>query len=309
MTVYGWDASDYDWMRGAMDYRAARYDGIEFTTHKITEGTGIIHEGAGAALTRMHDADIKVIGTYHVVRSVNVQAQIAHYLRQLDIQAPGWRSHPNWVHQIDLENWEYDRVAASTGIDFANKLMAETDQFITMYASKGQYGDALRGCPVPLWNANYGANPAGWYHSNYPGDNSSRWNAYSGLTPMFLQYGSRNSIGSQPACDANAFRGTIAQLITITTRGGSLMAGAEEIIQKWSQGISYTGDGQLVCPVEWRLRDQEWQKQTDAQLAALNLTLAALHAKVDTLAAGGVSVDAVADAVIARIAQRLGSNG
>jgi hypothetical protein len=68
------------------------------------------------------------------------------------------------------------------------------------------------GIDVPLWNANYGANQAGPYRELYPGDGSSRWAPYSGRAPMLLQFGSRATIGSQPGCDINAFRGTYEQL-------------------------------------------------------------------------------------------------
>jgi hypothetical protein len=126
---------------------------------------------------------------------------------------------------------------------------------------------------------------------------------------MFLQYGSRNTIGTQSVCDANAYRGSIEELIAATTRGGSLMATTDQIIQKWAQGISHTADGTLICAVEWRVRDEEWQKAVDARLEELSLSLASLHAKVDTLATGGVEISAVAVAIVAEVAQRLGSNG
>jgi hypothetical protein len=43
MTIFGWDASDFDWPRGPMNLNAAASDGITFFTHKATEGTGTVH--------------------------------------------------------------------------------------------------------------------------------------------------------------------------------------------------------------------------------------------------------------------------
>lgn len=329
MTVHGWDASDYDRDRGPMDYQAARNDGMLFATHKITEGTGTVHQYAGDSLTRMHNAGIQVIGTYHVVRSGNVAAQLDHYFAELDRQAPGWRSHRNWIHQVDLEKWGYDNVSAGVGLSFVDALRAETDQFVTLYASKGQYGDTLRGCPVPLWNANYGSNPTGWYYHNYPGDDSPRWGAYSGIVPTFLQYGSNNTIGRQGTCDANAFRGTIEQLIALTTKGSEMSIDAHDIICRWSQGFTTTTDGKnTVAPVVWQLRMEEWQKHVNTKLdegaisaKGLAEAISALQEAVKAIQLGGVDVAAlaaalqtalpssasIADAVATDIASRLES--
>lgn len=83
------------------------------------------------------------------------------------------------------------------------------------------------------------------------------------------------------------------------------MADANEIIQKWSQGIARTADGTVVCPVEWQLRMEDWQKAVDARQEALSATLAALHAKVDLLTTGGVDTAAVVQALLTQMGERL----
>src|SRR6184192_3324848 len=104
MPVFGWDASDFDWSRGQMDVAAAARDGISFFTHKATEGTGLRHAHYGAALTRARDADIPVLGAYHVVRSLGSLAdQVKAYTAYLDEATPWWRSWPHWICQVDLE--------------------------------------------------------------------------------------------------------------------------------------------------------------------------------------------------------------
>lgn len=100
-------------------------------------------------------------------------------------------------------------------------------------------------------------------------------------------------------------RAEILRKATIFVLGGDyVMAGMEEIIQKWSQGVAKTGDGQRVCPVEWRIRDESWQKEMGEKVSALAASIASMHVKIDQLTVGGVDVAAVADAVVSTIAAR-----
>lgn len=226
MTVFGWDASDYDWGRGPMNLAAAHSDGISFFTHKATEGTSVRHIHYGAALTRARDAGIPVLGAYHVVRSTGSLAdQVKNFTGYLDSATPWWRSHPNFFLQVDLEHWSYDQVAASTGTAFAEQLAAATGHAVIIYASKGQYGSALGGSR-PLWNANYPTSHAGGYGALYVlagGDKGPGWASYSSRVPVFWQYTSSATIGTQPGCDANAYRGSLQQLLALTAPGGVVL--------------------------------------------------------------------------------------
>ena len=222
----GIDASDYDWQRGPMDLNAAARDGILFFTHKATEATSTRHSHYGEAMRRARDAGIPVLGAYHVVRTnPSVQAQVDYYLSYLDSQTPWWRSWPAWFIQVDLEKWSYDNVRASIGEAFADAVEQRTGRKAIIYASRGQYGNELTGTSHELWNANYGTNPIGHYLSVYAdrgGDTGPGWAGYSGRTPVFWQYGARTRIGSQSTCDANAFRGTLAQLRALINGGGDM---------------------------------------------------------------------------------------
>jgi GH25 family lysozyme M1 (1,4-beta-N-acetylmuramidase) len=195
-----------------MDLHAAAADGIVGFTHKATEATWIKHVHTGEALARARDAGMEFVGAYHVVRSTSPAEQVDYFLAYLDQVAAWWRTFPGFFLQVDLEIWDYDRVTAATGMEFARLLVAAQPKRVITYASRGQYGDSLAGIVTPLWNANYGSNPVAHYPAAYPGDGSSRWTAYSGQVPVFLQYGSQLTIGTQPGCDANAFRGTLDDL-------------------------------------------------------------------------------------------------
>ena len=212
MTLYLWDASDFDWGRGPMNLNAAKADGITGFSHKATEGTSVKHTHTGEALSRALNAGMEFIGAYHVVRSVNVSAQVNYFLSYLDQVASWWRTFPGFFLQVDLELWPYDQVSAATGKAFASALVAAQPKRVITYASRGQYGNSLTGIVTPLWNAAYGNDPAVHYPDAYPGDGSSNWAPYSGWTPVFWQYGSQLRIGTQPTCDCSAFRGTLDDL-------------------------------------------------------------------------------------------------
>jgi GH25 family lysozyme M1 (1,4-beta-N-acetylmuramidase) len=212
VTLFFWDASDFDWGRGPMDLNAAKADGITAFTHKATEGTSVKHNHTGEALSRALNAGFEFIGAYHVVRSINVSAQVDYFLSYLDQVAPWWRAFPGFFMQVDLELWPYDQVSASTGMAFASALVAAQPKRVITYASRGQYGNSLTGIITPLWNAAYGSDPAVHYPLAYPGDGSSNWAPYSGWTPVLWQYGSRTIIGTQPNCDASAYRGSLDDL-------------------------------------------------------------------------------------------------
>ncbi len=230
-TQFGWDASDYDWGRGPMNLAAAAQDGIVFFTHKATEGISTRHRHYGEALRRARDAGIPVLGAYHVVRTAPaVSSQVSYMLSYLDSQTPWWRDHPYFFIQVDLELWDYDAVPAAVGEAFADAISQATGKVSVIYASRGQYGNQLNGTSHELWNANYGSDPQVHFKTAYSargGDTGPGWTSYSGKTPVIWQYGARTTIGTQHICDANAFRGTLADLQTLVS-GGSVMTPAQE---------------------------------------------------------------------------------
>lgn len=205
MTVFGRDASNFD---GIINYA-----GLGFLTHKVTEGTGTVHDKYGPRLAAAKAAGVPVLGAYHVLRTPgsggagSLAAQLAFWVREMDARTPWWRTVP-FVLQVDAEKWPYDNVAASTVLAFADQLARSGLPGLKVtYASRGQYGDTLRGIATPLWNANYNGGP------NYPGDGwAPGWAPYSGQTPVFLQY-------TSTGYDHNAFRGNLDQLLALVGGG------------------------------------------------------------------------------------------
>jgi GH25 family lysozyme M1 (1,4-beta-N-acetylmuramidase) len=222
VTIYLWDASDYDWDRGSMDLASARAAGIDGFTHKATEATTTKHVHYGEAMRRARDAGIPFLGAYHVVRSpANAAAEVDYCLAYVNAQTPWWKDFPGWFWQIDLERWPYDAVPASEGEGFADIIEERTGRRAIIYASRTQYGNQLAGTSHPLWNANYGNNSAGEFKALYAargGDTGAGWAPYSGTTPAIWQYGSQARIGRQNTCDANAYRGTTSDFARLIGR-------------------------------------------------------------------------------------------
>lgn len=211
--TFGWDASDYDWDRGLTDneVKQAALDGIGFFTHKITEGTSVVHRNAGRFLRAAQSAGgNKYVGFYVVPRTGNIEQQVAHALAEADRQYPEWRTHTRFFWQVDLEHWGYDNVAPSYGIEMANRLAA-TGKKVTLYAPKWAYGDTIPSNPYPLWSSNYGSNNADhwWTLWDQRKAGMAGFAPYSGKVPLIWQFGSKAHIGGQSTCDINVFKGSM----------------------------------------------------------------------------------------------------
>lgn len=221
MTIFGWDASNHDWGRGPMDFVAARADGVDFVTHKACEGNGFYRDSyIGLAIARARAAQIPVYGAYFVLHPGDPRPQADYFGGVLDEEVPGWRTDPRFIVQLDAERFDYMIRAPSPNEcrAWCDYIKQVTGRVPLVYAPSWLYGDSI-GIGYPLWASNYGANPVAHYRAAYVGDTSGRWAAYSGATPAILQFGSRLTIGRQPTCDANAFRGSVDDLLRLA--GGS----------------------------------------------------------------------------------------
>ncbi|GAA4465135.1 hypothetical protein [Phytohabitans houttuyneae] len=216
--LYGWDASDFDWDRGARPSHvaAAAREGIRFFTHKVTDGTGTVHNHAGQMLNAAKAAGIPFLGAYIVPRTPgnnghgSISAQVTFAIRETTRQFPAWKTFPGWFWQVDLEHWEYDQVAPAHGVEMGRLLRQRTGKGVVLYAPRWSYGDTLTG-DDPLWASNYRDDPAVGFKSAFTkggGVRHAGWHAYSGRTPRILQFGSRCVIGGQHTCDGNAFKGS-----------------------------------------------------------------------------------------------------
>jgi GH25 family lysozyme M1 (1,4-beta-N-acetylmuramidase) len=212
-TTYGWDTSHYDGTITPAIARRAVAEGIAFATHKIGEGLSNTDTTAAASLEAFRAAGVRVLGGYYFLHPGAMAAQARRCVTLADQHVPWWRTFGGWFWQADAETSSSGLPSPSEVKLFADTLANLTDRKVVVYASAGQYGNRLAGLRHPLWNARYGTNPHGQFKTIYPGNSSAGWNTYSGQTPLLLQYGSNATIAGRTTCDANAFRGTVDQLL------------------------------------------------------------------------------------------------
>lgn len=285
MTLFGWDASDYDWSRGPMDYAAAKAGGVTFATHKATEGTSVKHGHLAEALRRMKAAGIEFRGAYVVPRTPGngghgpIPSQAAYFLAYLDQAAPGWRTDPGFFLQVDTEKWSsggvvYDAVSAANGAAMCAAL-AGTGKRIVHYAPHWCYGDAVPGGEA-LWSSNYEGNAVGALAAVYKGrggDAGPGWAAYAGRVPTFWQFGSNLRIGGNRQCDGNAFRGDVAALRAFIRQATPTNGGMVMLCAKGDKGPVVEALQRLIMAAGGKLpkygADADYGDETAAGLKAV----------------------------------------
>ncbi|MEU4222188.1 hypothetical protein [Actinoplanes sp. NPDC026623] len=235
MTVFGWDMSHYD----APGVGPAVAEGIAFLTHKAGGDADDAELGAWWGGVRGLDPARVLLGAYWVLYPGDPAGRADRFLARLDATCPGWRDRP-FLLQADCEKWNGDPGTVPGRADiraFCDRLTERMPRLRPIvYAPKWVYGDALTGLGYPLWASSY-VNGAGAFRALYPGDGSSRWAAYSGQTPAILQYSSSATIGGQTTSDANAYRGTLAELIRLAAPG-------------WEDTMDWTDD--VITNPAWR---------------------------------------------------------
>lgn len=308
MTIFGWDASHYDWDRGPMDLAAAKRDGMQFATHKVSEGTGYADPRFATFAARARAAGIPLIGGYCVNLRGDQKPQVDQYIRRLDVAAPWWRD-GDWLVQLDCERWS-DKDGVYAYEPRLYEITAWCEYFMQrtggrwrpiVYAPRWVYGDALTGLPYPLWASSFGANPAVGYRSAYPGDGSSRWSTYSGQVPAILQFGSETTIGTQHTCDANAYRGSLDQLAALTR--GADMTPQEQYIQ---HVINYRAEALKANRPIIKIPAHPGGPaitETNELAVAIN----DLRSQLANLATGGIDVDALIAKLSAGLADQIGA--
>jgi GH25 family lysozyme M1 (1,4-beta-N-acetylmuramidase) len=245
VTIFGWDASHYD-----DPPNAARVigEGFSFMTHKaggdgndqeLDEFWSAVepHRATHLAIDANGDpyyaaADGSrglLVGAYWVVRPdlhSNPTADADAFLARLDEQCQGWRD--AWfILQADCESWgdaSGRKKPSKAHIKaFCDRLRVKAPKLTPIvYASNGDYGDSLTGLGYPLWNARYSLSyqtgtASGLYARALAA--GSGWADYSGQVPAIWQFTSSATIAGQTTCDANAYRGTLAELTTLVAPG------------------------------------------------------------------------------------------
>jgi len=236
------------------------------------------------------------------------------FLADLDARCPGWRDRDAFILQVDCERWNDNPATVPSKGEiqiFCDRLVNRTGgkYWPVVYAPQWVYGNSLTGLGYPLWASNY-VSSSGSFKSLYPGDSSGRWHAYSGQVPIILQYASSAIIGGQTSSDANAFKGTLAQLKTLVTPGGSVAKLDQDdynnIVAAFADALSadtplarvmkaivwqYVGGGLQGAPTALRaLSDSQVIK---ASLATLATAVAAIDTVDETALAASLAANLV----------------
>lgn len=218
MTIIGWDMSVWD----DPGIGNAIAQGIAFVTHKAGGDRDDPELAAWWSGVRGH-RDRLLLGAYWVLYPGHPATRADAFLARLDDQCPGWRDGP-FMLQVDCERWNNDPSTVPSRAEvtaFCDRLVADMPKLRPIvYAPKWVYGDSLAGMPYPTWASSY-VSGSGSARTLYPGDSSSRWAPYSGEVPAILQYSSSADIGGQSTSDADAYRGTLAQLTALVAPGWS----------------------------------------------------------------------------------------
>jgi hypothetical protein len=217
MTIFGWDLSHYD----APGIGDAVAEGFTFFTHKAGGDANDAEIGTWWSGVKGLSTTKALLGAYWVLYPGSAASRADQFLARLDATCSGWRNRP-FILQVDCEEWSGDASTVPTKSDiktFCDRLVAKMPKLKPIvYAPEWVYGDKLSGLGYPLWASSY-VSGSGAASKLYPGDSSSKWHAYSGQTPAILQFTSSATIAGQTTCDANAYRGSLAQLTALVAPG------------------------------------------------------------------------------------------
>lgn len=280
MTIYGWDMSHFD----APSIGDAVDEGFAFITHKAGGDKDDAEIGAWWSGVKGLGGEV-LLGAYWVLYPGSPTARADAFLSRLDDRCPGWRLRP-FILQVDCEKWGGDAGTVPPRADikaFCDRLHAKMPKLKPIvYAPEWVYHDSLTGLGYPLWASAYvtGSGTASALYAKAGGDSSSRWDAYSGQTPAVLQFTSSAVIAGQTTCDANAFRGTLAELTALVAPGWEIdMALTQDDFDKiaravWGFDPGKGTDGKAVWP---GVADPWHPGETQAPGPALGNALAAVY--------------------------------
>lgn len=263
--IFGWDASHYDAIPAGGGARVAA-EGFSFFTHKAGGDSNDAEIGAWWSAVRSF-RDRLLLGAYWVLYPGGPVGRADAFLARLDATCPGWRDGP-FILQVDCEKWNGDASTQPGKGDikaFCDRLVSKVPKLRPIvYASAGQYGNSLAGLGYPLWNARYPlsdtAGTATGLYARCGGDSGKGWAAYSDQTPAIWQFTSSATIAGQTTSDANAFRGTLAQLVQLVAPGWSDDVTKQDMLDALSEFFAMAPSNNADKMPESVIGDRAWKQ-------------------------------------------------
>jgi hypothetical protein len=190
----------------ALDLHQCRREGIEFVFLKATEGSTFVDSEFGANLAEARAAGLLVCA-YHYLRSTaSAAAQVANVARVVPQDVPV-------IPDVEANS-------GSIGLtrEFVTRLREAGYRVPLLYLPRWYWqqigSPPLAGLP-PLWSSRYPDNVIGALQSKWAQVPAHYWNGYGGLDVAVLQFTSSARIAGHAPLDANAYRGTRAQLAAL----------------------------------------------------------------------------------------------
>lgn len=200
MPLFGIDISHH---QGSFDVERAAREGVEFFIFKATEGSSFVDPRFAENVAKARKTG-KPYAAYHYQRSgASAAAQVAHIRRVV----------PRDVPVIpDVEAGSGD---VSLTRDLVARLRAAGYRVPLLYLPRWYWqrigSPSLAGLP-PLWSSRYPDNIIGDIRDEYADVPAHYWDGYGGLPVRLLQFTSSARVAGRAPIDANAFKGTRAEL-------------------------------------------------------------------------------------------------
>jgi hypothetical protein len=300
MTIFGSDVSHFD----SPNTTAMFSDGITFQTHKAG-GDSPDPELAAWWNYVKGRRPARLLGAYWVLYPGNPQGRADDFLARLDSQCSGWRDGP-FLLQADCERWNDDPATTPTITEvnaFCDRLAGAMPKLIPVgYLPPWVYGNSVGAFRYPLWASRF-VTGSSHYRALYPGDDAAQWGTYGGRAPAILQYTSNATIGGQSTCDANAFRGTLDQLVALVAPGWStdMSLTDTDISAIWNTPVLANPDGSATKVSALGILNPTYREARAAHLGTDDLSAALEDVAAQVGSIGPVEADpaAVASALIA----------
>ncbi len=201
--TFGIDISHH---QGAFDLSRAAREGIAFVILKATEGSGFIDSRFAENLTNARQAGL-LVAAYHYLRAgSSAAAQVAHVERVVPKNVPV-------IPDVEADSGGVDLVR-----DVVARLRGVGYQVPLLYLPRWywqQIGSPSMGGLPPLWSSRYPDNVPGTIPDEWADVPDHYWDGYGGLPVAVLQFTSSASVAGREPIDANAYRGTRAQLAAL----------------------------------------------------------------------------------------------
>jgi len=317
VTIFGIDISSYQ--RG-LDL--GHLGASSFVLAKTTEGT--YYTDAFYQGWRQQAAALgKPFVWYHFLSGEDARAQAAHTLANVgDTTLPG---------MLDFEPAGSFNPTLAQAVAYVDAATAAGLRLRLVYLPRWywrQIGSpdlsALAARGLSLVSSSYvggSGNPT----ALYPGDSAAGWQAYGGMAPLLYQYTNSGADGGQSNLDYNAFRGTVAELMTelgtvsqgasdvnLTDKLGPVSAGMAALTpdaaaEGLGQGSEFSVGAALLGMTVRQAETLILIKRIADAVSHPQVTIdeAALAAHLAPLLAAGPTADQVAQAVVAHLGASL----